>query len=109
MVLVGVLRIVNLSLAIFASVLDIKVAIYFGSTINKCDLSTGIPCYCAATEWEFYDTFRDWGSYECDNVFTRNPGHLVANAVLTIGCAALLLAYLLIFLWLIRNNPAMVL
>lgn len=105
---VAALRFINVSLAIFASVLDIGVAIYFTSTIHDCDISNGIPCYCDATEEEFRRTFREWGSYECNNVITRNPGNLVANAVLTLACALLLLAYLGIFLWVLRNDTPIV-
>lgn len=100
----GAVRVVNLSLAIFASVLDLQVAIYFDSTIDQCDFTGPIECFCADTEEEFHKVFRAWGSYDCNNVFTRNPGHLIANATLTVACALLLLAYLVIFLWLVQSE-----
>lgn len=99
------LRIINLALAIFASALDIRVAVYFSTTIKECDLSEGIPCFCDSSKKGFDDTFRQWGSYSCDNVFTRNPDNLVANAVFTLACALLLFSYLVTFLLSLPSGP----
>jgi hypothetical protein len=97
------LRAVNATLAIYATYLDTRTAIYFNDTIKTCDFSGEPRCYCAATRNEYIEVFRV-RSADCNNEFTRNPGYLIANAVLTGLCALLLVVYLFAFFWITLSN-----
>lgn len=92
------MRAVNAALAIYATYLDTTTAIYFNETIKTCDFPDVPRCYCAATRDAYIEVFRV-RSADCNNEFTRNPGYLIANAVLTGLCALLLLVYLFAFFW----------
>lgn len=78
---------ITLAISIIGVVLDIQVAHYFDNTVNSCHFSNGHhKCYCSATKKDFDYVFSGVSGITCDNVATRNPAILEANAAFSVAC-----------------------
>ena len=92
----ALLSLINIVVTAVATALDVQIAEYFSATIKQC--KTSGDCYCAATAHQYDMIFEHIGSIKCNNVFTRNPHYLIANAVLSAICLVIALLFcLLIF------------